>query len=91
MADPTSSPFPSSSTAAAGEAGNDDVKQGDDAVDDGFEDGTNSIDDGHDASTDGLEDRLDLCDKQMSVDESKSECWGLTPLIEHRHARRAEG
>ncbi|KAI4233368.1 MAG: hypothetical protein L6R40_007093 [Gallowayella cf. fulva] len=65
VADPTSSPFPSSSTAAAGEAGNDDVKQGDDAVDDGFEDGTNSIDDGHDASTDGLEDRLDLCDKQM--------------------------
>lgn len=46
--------------AATGEAGNDDVEDGHNAVDDGLEDRADSVDDGHEASADGLEDSLDL-------------------------------
>lgn len=46
--------------AVAGEAADDDVEDGHDAVEDGFEDVADAVDDGHDAGADGLEDRLDL-------------------------------
>ena len=38
----------------------DDVEDGDDAVDNGHEDGADGVDDGHDALADGAEDGLDL-------------------------------
>lgn len=50
---------PAAAHAVAGEAADDDVKDGDDAVDDGLDDGGNAIDDGHESRADGLEDRLD--------------------------------
>ena len=56
----STSSMPTSPTSAAGEAGDDDVKDAHDAGDDGLQDGANAVDDGHEASTDGLEDRLDL-------------------------------
>jgi hypothetical protein len=48
------------STSAAGKAGDDDVEDGDDSVDDGLEDGTDSVDDSHQGSADGAEHRGDL-------------------------------
>lgn len=51
---------PAAAHAVAGEAADDDVKDGDDAVDDGLDDGGDAIDDGHESRADGLEDRLDL-------------------------------
>jgi hypothetical protein len=45
---------------AACEAGDDDVKEGDDAVDDGCEDHANAVDNGHQAVADGAEDGFDL-------------------------------
>lgn len=48
------------STSTAGKAGDDDVEDGDDSVDNGLEDGTDSVDDSHQGSADGLEHRLDL-------------------------------
>lgn len=54
------SPSAASTSATAGEAGDDDVEDGDDAVDDGVEDGANSVDDGHEAGADGSEDALNL-------------------------------
>lgn len=50
----------SSTTATAGQAGDDDVEDGDDAVDDGHEDCANAVDDGHEDRADGTEDRGDL-------------------------------
>lgn len=46
--------------AAAGQAGDDDVKDGDDAVDDGVQDGADGVDDGHQALADGAEELFDL-------------------------------
>lgn len=46
--------------AATGEARNDDVEDGDDAVDDGGEDLTDAVNNSHEASADGLEDGFDL-------------------------------
>lgn len=46
-------PSPMSSCSAAGEAGDDDVEEGDDAVDNGRQDGTNAVDDGHQHRADG--------------------------------------
>lgn len=58
MTDPAASS--SSASAVAGEAADDDVEDGHDAVEDGFEDVADAINDGHDAGADGLEDGLDL-------------------------------
>lgn len=49
-----------SAAAAAREAGNDDVEDGDDAVDDGFQDGADAVDDCHQTGSNGLEDGFDL-------------------------------
>ncbi len=46
--------------AAAGEAGDDDVEDGDDAVDDGVEDAADGVDNGHEAVADGLEEGFHL-------------------------------
>lgn len=48
------------SALAAGEAGDDDVEDGDDAGDDGLQHGADAVDDGHEAGADGLEDGFDL-------------------------------
>ena len=45
-------PSPLALDAVAGEAGNDDVEDAEDAVDYGFEDGAYAVDDGHDAGSD---------------------------------------
>lgn len=47
-------------TEPAGQAGNENIEDGDDAADDGVEDGTDGINNGHEASTDGAEDTRDL-------------------------------
>lgn len=47
-------------TAAASQAGDEDVEEGDDGVDDTGEDGSDSVDDGHETSTDGAEHACDL-------------------------------
>lgn len=47
-------------TAAAGEAADNDVEEGDDGVDDGFETRGDGINNRHDAVADGPEDGLDL-------------------------------
>jgi hypothetical protein len=54
-------------TAAAGEAGDDDVEDGDDAVDDGGQHGPDAVDDGHQAVADGAEDGFELEFKEVSV------------------------
>jgi hypothetical protein len=51
---------PTTSTAAAGEAADDDVEQSDDAADDGGQDTADSVDDGHEDAADGTEDARDL-------------------------------
>lgn len=53
------SPSAAAATTTTGEAGDDDVKEADDGVDDGSEDGGNAVDDGHQAVADGLEDAFD--------------------------------
>ncbi|KAL8810363.1 MAG: hypothetical protein Q9223_002496 [Gallowayella weberi] len=70
VADPTSSPSPSSA-ATTGEARDDDVEEGDNAVDDGFQNVADSVDDSHDAGADGLEDRFDLYNKEVLVSALK--------------------
>lgn len=51
---------PPTAEALAGEAGDDDVEEGDDAVDDGHYYGTDGMDNGHDAVADGAEEGLHL-------------------------------
>jgi hypothetical protein len=46
--------------ALAGETGNDDIKYGDDAINDGFDDCSDTIDNGHKAIANGTEDAFDL-------------------------------
>ena len=46
--------------AAAGQAGNDNVEQGDDAVDDGRQHGADAVDNCHQAAANGLEDGFNL-------------------------------
>lgn len=46
--------------AATGEAGDDDVEEGDDSADDGLEDSSDATDDGHDDSAYRLAERRDL-------------------------------
>jgi hypothetical protein len=48
------------STTTTGQAGDDDVKEANDGVDDGGEDGANAIHDSHQAVADGAEDGFDL-------------------------------
>jgi len=55
------------SAASAGEAGNNDVEHGGDAVDDGTEDLSYAVDDGHEAVSDGAEDSLDLLEIRLAV------------------------
>ena len=50
----------SASRAVAGQAGDDDVEEGDDAINDGGQDSTDSVDDGHEAAADGAEEIFDL-------------------------------
>lgn len=50
----------STSTSAAGEARDDDVKDGDDSVDDSFEGGADGVDDSHQGRADGPEYGRDL-------------------------------
>jgi hypothetical protein len=47
-------------TAAAGEAGNDDVEETDNGVDDSGQHGADAVDDGHQAVADGAEDGFEL-------------------------------
>jgi hypothetical protein len=54
-----STPAPASS-AAAGQARDDDAEEGDDGVDDGLQSGGNGVNNGHDAVADRAEDGLDL-------------------------------
>jgi hypothetical protein len=54
------STLPPASAAAAGQARDDDVEQGDDGVDDGLQSGGNGVNNGHDAVADRAEDGLDL-------------------------------
>ena len=54
------SPSPPATAASTGEAGDDDVEEGDDAVDDGHEDGADAVNDGHEAVADCAEDGFEL-------------------------------
>ena len=53
-------------TATAGDAGDDDVEDGDDAVDDGGQHGPDAVNDGHQAVADGAEDGFELEFKDVS-------------------------
>jgi hypothetical protein len=53
-------------TVAAGDAGDDDVEDGDDAVDDGSQHGANAIDNSHQAVADGAEDGFELEFEEVS-------------------------
>lgn len=53
----------------AGQAGDDHVEDGDDAVQDGTEDGADGVDDAHQAGTDSVEDAGDL--EEMGMLELK--------------------
>lgn len=59
--------FAPTTTAAAGQAGDDGVKDGDDTVDDGFQDSAHGVDDGHQEGADGVEHRCDLEDMSISI------------------------
>lgn len=63
-----------SSTArtVAREAADDDVKHGDNAVNDGPENRTNGVDNGHNAGPDCLKDGLDLGEQRVSVIECET-------------------
>ena len=50
----------SAASLAAGQAGDDDVEQGDNAVDDSHTHGADGVDDGHQDISDRAEDGLDL-------------------------------
>ena len=58
----TGSPRTMTSTpaAAAGEARDDDVEDGDNGSNNGLQDGPDAVDDGHEACADGLEDGFNL-------------------------------
>ena len=51
---------PPAAAAVAGEGGDDDVEDGDDAADNGHDDGADAVDNGHEHGADGSEDALDL-------------------------------
>lgn len=55
----SSSTFPFRAV-AAGQAGDDHIEDGNDAVDDGTQNGTDGVDDAHQASADSTEDASDL-------------------------------
>lgn len=61
----TSETVPAAAVAAC-EAGDDDVEEGDDAVDDGCEDHANAVDNGHQAVADGAEDGFELLEGYVS-------------------------
>ena len=50
----------SAAAPTAGQAGDDDFEQGDDAANNGLEDGADGVDNGHEAVAYGLEDSFDL-------------------------------
>jgi hypothetical protein len=58
-----------SAAVAAGQEGDDDAAEGDDAVDDGREDSANAADDGHDGVTDGPEEAGDARDDGTHDDD----------------------
>jgi hypothetical protein len=66
----------SAAAASAGQAGDDDAKEGDDGVDDGLQSGGNGVNDGHDAVADRAEDGLDL--------RTVSQCTGSNCLGSER-------
>ena len=53
-------------TATAGEAGDDDIEEGDDAVDDGGQHGPDAVDDGHQTVADSAEDGFELEFEEVS-------------------------
>jgi hypothetical protein len=64
-------PRPPLAGATAGQAGDDDVEDGDDAGDDGVEDGADPVDDGHEAGAYGLEDLFYLEDGYVREGRTK--------------------
>lgn len=58
------STMPAPGAALAGEAGDDHVEDGDDAVKDGTKDGADGIDDAHEAAANSVEDAGDLEEKK---------------------------
>lgn len=56
---------PAPRASLAGQAADDDVEDGDDAVQDGTEDGADGVDDAHQASADSVEDAGDLDERGM--------------------------
>ena len=56
----------SSATTAAGETRDDDVEEGDDAVDDCGKDGADAVHDGHEDIADRAEDRFELLWQNVS-------------------------
>jgi len=58
-------------TATAGEAGDDDVEDADDAVNDGGQHGPDAVDDGHQAVADGSEDGFKLEFDEVSGSTSR--------------------
>jgi hypothetical protein len=60
----------SAAAASAGQAGDDDAKQGDNGVDNGLQSGGNGVNNSHDAVADRTEDGLDL--------RTVSQCTGIT-------------
>jgi len=65
-------PAGSSAVAAAGEAANDDVEDGEDTVNDGVDDGGDGAEDGHDGTSDGLEKGPDAGDDGTHFDVWRS-------------------
>jgi hypothetical protein len=61
---------PPSTEAPAGEAGDDDVEEGDDAINNRHDGGTDGVDDCHDGISDGTEDGLHL------------EIQSVTPIVD---------
>ena len=64
--------MPSSTTTAAGETRDDNVKDGDDSIDDCGQDCANAVDDGHQYGTDGMEDALKLDERRSAADLHKT-------------------
>ncbi|KAM9882151.1 hypothetical protein VDGL01_03675 [Verticillium dahliae] len=80
--------------AAAGEARDDDVEEGDDAADDGVEDVADAGDDGCEAVSDGAEDGLDLGRKEGSwsyIREQKDKKTASQPANRQPLVTRSHG
>lgn len=74
-------------TVAAGDAGDDDVEDGDDAVDDGSQHGANAIDNSHQAVADSAEDGFELEFEEVSGWTSRVRV-GVSASMRNLHKRR---